>query len=111
MVVLTQVGEDVLELGQHHGAVLVLVVELAELDVVVVGAGGLGGLLGLVDQLDDLVELGKLLALLVGLAEANQDLLGDVQAKGVDDVHEEVHVQLAFAIPIVDVTDLLDFCG
>ena len=33
--ILTEVGEDVLQLGEHHGSVLVLVVELAELHVVV----------------------------------------------------------------------------
>ena len=46
---LTQVAEDVLELSQHHGAVLVLVVELAQLDVVVEGSLTVGGLLSLVD--------------------------------------------------------------
>merc|ERR1711893_35176 len=52
---ISQVGEDVLELSQHHGTVLVLVVELAELDVVVVVASVLGGLEGLVDKLVDLI--------------------------------------------------------
>ena len=42
------------------------------------------------------------------LAQADADLLGDVVAQGVDDVSEEVHVQDTFAIPIVDVADLLN---
>ena len=42
------------------------------------------------------------------LAKTDADLLGDVQAEGVDDVTEEVHVKDTFAIPIVDVADLLD---
>ena len=45
------------------------------------------------------------------LAKAHADLLGDVHAKGVDDVTEEVHVEDALAIPVVDVADLLDSCG
>jgi hypothetical protein len=45
----TQVGENVLELSQHHGAVLVLVVQLAQLNVVVVVTLLVGGSLGLVD--------------------------------------------------------------
>ena len=44
------------------------------------------------------------------LAQADADLLGDVVAQGVDDVSEEVHVQDTFAIPIVDVADLLNSC-
>jgi len=105
---ISQVGEDVLELSQHHGAVLVLVVELAELDVVVVGAGALWGLDGVVDESDDVVEGGELLALLLLLAKADADLLGHVEAGGVDNVHQVEHVQLAFAIPVVDVADLLN---
>merc|ERR1712042_45971 len=46
---ISQVAQDVLEFSQHHGSVLVLVVELAELDVVVVVARVLWGLQGLVD--------------------------------------------------------------
>ena len=35
-------------------------------------------------------------------------LLGDVQAKSVHDVSEEEQVDLAFAIPVVDVADVLN---
>merc|ERR1712244_66669 len=76
----TEITEDVVELSQHHGAVAVLVVELEELQVVVVGALGDTG------------------------------LLGDVQAKSVHHVSEEKEVNLAFAIPVVDVADVLDLC-
>ena len=38
------------------------------------------------------------------------DLLGDVQAQSVHDVSEEEEVDLALAIPIVDVADVLDLC-
>ena len=36
------------------------------------------------------------------------DLLGGVHAKGIHDISEEEEVKLAFAIPIVDVTDFLN---
>ena len=36
------------------------------------------------------------------------DLLGDVQAESVHDVSEEEQVDLAFAIPVVDVADVLN---
>ena len=45
------------------------------------------------------------------LAKADADLLGDVHAKGVDDIAEEVHVEDTLAIPVVDVADLLDSCS
>merc|ERR1711976_1084723 len=57
---------------------------------------------------NNIIILGKLLALLISLAKANTDLLGDVQAKSVHDVSEEEQVNLAFAIPIVDVADVLN---
>ena len=70
----TQVGEDVFQLSQHHGAVLVFVVQLQQLHVVGVGSLAVGGLQGLLDLGDDIVELGELLALLVGLAQADAHL-------------------------------------
>ena len=45
------------------------------------------------------------------LSQRHADLLGDVVSKSVDDVSEEVHVQDSFAIPIVDVADLLNSCS
>ena len=106
--IITQVGEDVLELSQHHGAVLVLVVQLAELNVVVVVARALWGLQGLVDELGDVVEAGELLVALLLLSKTHADLLGDVEAQGVDNVSKEEHIELAFAIPVVDLADLLN---
>lgn len=70
----THVGQQVLQLSQHHGAVVVLVVQLQQLDEVVVVAGGVGGLGGLLHLADDVVELGELLALLVDLAKADTHL-------------------------------------
>ncbi len=45
------------------------------------------------------------------LSQRHADLLGDVVSKGVDDVSKEVHVQHSFAIPIIDVADLLNSCS
>ena len=70
----SKVAQDVVELSEHHGAVLVFVVQLQELEVVVVCSLAVGGLQGRLNHADDIVELGELLALLVGLAEANAHL-------------------------------------
>ena len=106
---LTKIAQDVLELGQHDGAVLVLVVQFAQLNVVVVIAGAVGLLDGLLHEFDDLVILAELLAGVVGLAVLDGDLFDDVHAQSIEDVHEVVHVNLAFGIPIVDGADFLDF--
>ena len=71
---------------------------------------GVGGGHGGLDLLHDVVVLGELLALLIGLAEADTHLLGDVEAQGVHHVAQEEEVDLALAIPVVDVTDVLDLC-
>merc|ERR1711936_1170180 len=73
-----------------------------------IGSLAVGGLESLLNLGDDIVELGELLALLAGLAEANAHLLGGVVAHGVHDVAKEEEVKLALAIPVVDVTDLLN---
>ena len=66
----------------------------------------LGLLDGLIHEFDDFVEGAELLASVVGLTELDGDLLGNVHAEGVEDVHEVVHVEFASAIPIVDFADL-----
>ena len=66
----------------------------------------LGLLDGLIHEFDDLVEGAELLASVVGLTELDGDLLGNVHAEGVEDVHEVVHVKFTSAIPIVDFADL-----
>merc|ERR1711936_212454 len=106
----TEVAEDVVQLSQHHGAVAVLVVQLEELQVVVVGALGVGGGDSGLALLHDIVVLGELLALLVGLSLGDTGLLGDVQTQSVHDVSEEEEINLAFAIPVVDVADVFDLC-
>merc|ERR1712212_383216 len=65
---ITEVGQQVLKLSNHHGAVAVFVVQLQQLNVVVVVARGVGGILGLGDLGDNVVKLGELLALLISLS-------------------------------------------
>merc|ERR1711955_51198 len=103
----SQVAEDVVKLSQHHGAVGVFVVQLEELHIVVVCSLAVRSLDGSVALLYNLVKLAELLALLVSLAQTYTHLLGGVEAHGVHDVSKVEHVKLAFAIPVIDVTDLL----
>ena len=103
-----QVAQDVLQLGQHHGAVLVLVVELAELDKVMVVTEDLRLLQSLLDEGNDLVKLAELLAIVVSLAVLDADLLDNVEAKGIEDVHKVVHVDDTLHVPIIDLADPLD---
>ena len=77
--IFTKVGKDVLQLGEHHGAVAVLVVQLAQVHVVLVAAAAVGGGLGLLDLLHDLVELGELLALFIGHSQTDTDLMLTLQ--------------------------------
>jgi len=105
---ISKVGQDVVELSKHHGAIGVLVIKLHQLDVVGIGTLAVRGFDGSLDLGDDLVELGELLALLISLALSNAGLLGDVEAKSVGDVAEVEEVELALAIPVVDVADLKD---
>ena len=106
---LTHKRQESLEFSQHHGSVLIFVVQLAQLNVVVVVAGVFRLLDGLLDKGDNFVEFAELLLDIVGLTVLDSGLLGEVHAEGIEDVHEVVHVKLALAVPIVDVADSADF--
>ena len=108
MFYLTQVGQDVFELSQHHGSVFVFVVQFAQFNVVMVVAMVFGGLQGSVDHGDDIVEAGEFLLLFFLLAISHADLLGDVESKGIHDVTKVEQVELSLAMPIVNFADLLD---
>ena len=72
--IISEVAEDVVQLGQHHGAVAVLVIELQQLQVVIVGSLAVrSGNSGLA-LLNHLIVLGELLALLVSLSLGNTGL-------------------------------------
>merc|ERR1719206_337272 len=90
---------------------LLFVIELKELNVVVVGSRGVGGGFCSIDLLNNVIKLGEFLALLIGLAETDTNLLGGVHAKGIHDISQEEQVELALAIPVVDVTDLFNSLG
>merc|ERR1712211_196508 len=90
---------------------LLLVVQLEQLDDVVVVAGGVGGVLGLLNLGHDVVKLGELLAFLVSHAKADTHLLGGVHAEGVHDISEEEEIHFTFAIPVIDIANLLDSIG
>merc|ERR1712113_299607 len=107
---ISKVAEDVVKLSKHHGAVAVFVVELEELNIVVVGSLGVRGGNSSLDLLDNIIILGELLALLISLSLSNTGLLGDVQAKSIADVSKEEQIDFTFAIPVVDVADILNLC-
>ena len=108
---LTHKSQESLELSQHHGSILIFVVQFAQLNVVVVVSGVFGLLDGCLDKFDNFVEFHEFLFNIVSLTELDASLLGQVHAHGVEDVHEVEHVNLTFAIPIVDVADPQDFFG
>ena len=105
---LTQVGQDVFKLSQHHGSILIFVVQFAQFNVVMVVAVVFGGLQGSVDHGDNFVEAGEFLVLFFLLAILHADLLGDVESQGIHDVTKVEQVELSLAMPIVNFADLLD---
>jgi len=105
---ISQVGQNVFELSQHHGSVLVFVVQFAQLDVVMVVAMVIGGLQGCLDQSDNFVEGTVFLFFFFLLTILHADLLGDVESQGVHDVTKVEQVEAALAMPIVDLTDFLN---
>ena len=107
---LTQVGQDVFELGQHHGSVFVFVVQFAQFNVVMVVAMIFWGLQGCIDHGNNFVEAGEFLCFFFLLSISHADFLGDVESQGINDVTEVEQVELALAMPIVDVADFLDSC-
>jgi len=106
---ITHKRQESFELSQHHGSVLVFVVQFAQLNVVMVVSSVFWLLDGLLDKFDDLIEFAVFLLNIVHLTVLDSDLLGEVKAKGVEDIHEVVHVKLALAMPIVDIADPQDF--
>merc|ERR1711920_123943 len=105
---ITKVGQDVVKLSKHHGAIGVLVIQLHQFNVVSIGALGIRGSNGSLDLGNNLIKLGKLLALLISLALGNTDLLGHIESKSISNVAKVEKVELALAIPVIDVTDLQD---
>ena len=91
-----------LELSQHHGPVLVLIVQLEALEEVLEGAL----VLGLLDLGVDLVELLQgdvLLALLLGAAQALDSLEGGVLVHAAEAVAQVEQVHAGLALKVIDV--------
>merc|ERR1712223_257709 len=108
MFYLTQVGQDVFELGQHHGSIFVFVVQFTQFNVVMVVAMIFWGLQGCIDHGNNFVEASEFLCFFFLLSISHADFLGDVESQGINDVFEVEQVELALAMPIVDVADFLD---
>merc|ERR1711923_368119 len=60
-------------------------------------------------NLHNLIEFAEFLLNIVSLAVFDANLLGEVHAHGVEDIHEVVHVKDTLAMPIIDVADPLNF--
>merc|ERR1719209_2326309 len=88
--------------------VFVFVVQFAQFNVVMVVAVVFGGLQGSVDHGDNFVEAGEFLVLFFLLTILHADLFCDVESQGIHDVTKVEQVELSLAMPIVDLTDLLN---
>merc|ERR1711997_788239 len=97
------------QFGKHLGSILVLVVQLAQLNVVMVVARVVGFSGGQLHFFNDFTEFGEFLASIISLTMLDASLLGDIHTNGIENIHEVVHVKFAFAIPIVDVADFKGF--
>merc|ERR1719228_3255246 len=106
---ITHKRQESLKLSQHHGSILVFVVQFAQLNVVMVVSSVLWLLDCLLDKGYNLVELAEFLLNIVSLTVFDGGLLGEVHAKSIEDVHEVVHVKFALAMPIVDIADPSNF--
>lgn len=106
---LTQVGEQPVELVAEDGAVLVLVVQLQDLDKVVDAASVLG-VLALLEEGVKVVDLHHLLALLLLAAQLLDGGQGGVQVARPQQVPDVETVHLAVALEVVHVEGELDLC-
>merc|ERR1712018_91923 len=63
----------------------------------------------LLDKGYNLIKLAESLLNIVSLTIFDSGLLGEVHAKGIEDIHEVVHVKFALDMPIVDIADPSNF--
>jgi len=99
---LSQGEEDVLQLTQHHGSVLLFVVQLQTLNEVLEGPGVLGLLHLRVDGVE-LLKFDELLSLLLGPTEFVNHLEGGVEVKTSKTVPKVEHVHAGFALEVIDI--------
>merc|ERR1739845_117534 len=102
---ITHKRQESFEFSQHHGSILIFVVQFAQLNVVMVVSSVFWLLNSLLDKGYNLIELAEFLLNVISLTILDGSLLGEVHAKGIEDVHEVVHVEFALAMPIVDIAD------
>ena len=106
---LTHESQESFKLSAHHGSILILVVQLAQFDVIMVVTGVFGLLGSLVHESNNFVKSAELFAGVISLAVLDANFLDNVHAHSVEDVHEIVHVNFASAIPIIDVANPQNF--
>merc|ERR1712158_119573 len=106
---ITHKRQESFKFSQHHGSILIFVVQFAQLNVVVVVTSVFWLLDCLLDKGDNLVKFAVFLLNIVSLSVFDGGFLGEVHAKSVEDVHEVVHVKFALAMPIVDIADPSNF--
>ena len=97
------------KLSEHHGSVLVLVIELQALDEVLKGSSVLGLLNLGVDRIE-LLQLDELLALLLCPAQFVNGLEGGVEVEASEAVPQVEEVHAGFALKVVDVEGKLGPC-
>ena len=105
----THERQEGFKLSQHHGAILVFVVQFAQLNKVMVVSSVFWLSNNFLGKFNDFVEWEEFLLNIIGLAPFDANLLGEVHAHGVEDIHEVVHVKDTLAMPIIDVADPLNF--
>ena len=106
---LTHESQEGFKLSAHHGSILILVVQLAQFDVIMVVTGVFGLLGSLVHKSNNFVKSAELFAGVISLAVLDANFLDNVHAHSIEDVHEIVHVNFASAIPIIDVANPQNF--
>merc|ERR1712242_623256 len=106
---ITHKRQEGFELSQHHGSIFIFVVQFAQLNVVMIVSSVFRLLDSLLDKGYNLIKLAEFLLNIISLSVFDSGLLGQIHAKGIEDVHEVVHVKFALAMPIVDIADPSNF--
>merc|ERR1719228_51217 len=106
---ITHKRQESFELSQHHGSILVFVVQFAQLNVVMIVSSVFWLLDSLLDKGYNLIKLAEFLLNIISLSVFDSGLLGQVHAHSIEDIHEVVHVKFALAMPIVDIADPFNF--
>ena len=104
---LTEVGQETEELVGQHGVVVIFVVQLQDLNEVVESSLVLAVLGGLVDG-EDLLLGEHLLSLLSFASDLSDGLEGGVEVAGSDEVTSEESINLAISLEVIDIKSKVD---